>query len=113
MRQRDIKSANRNAYGRDSRGHLGTCNYCGRTVYWWQPEPDMWRAFESWAAGTVDQDEWELHDCNGKYSETSKYKRGPQPSKSKTANQQVICPKCHIINSARVKECLHCGYTLK
>jgi len=67
MNHRQIKESNVVGWHRDSDGYLTDCKYCGRCIYLHCDSDGRWRPYESWAAGTVDEGEWVLHDCYGSY----------------------------------------------
>ena len=39
------------------------CQDCGRMIYMSNRVDGVWRAYKSWAAGDVAENEWELHSC--------------------------------------------------
>ncbi len=58
-----LRMSNRHCYPRNSAGYLKRCDYCGTTIYLKEDCDKRWRPYESWAAGNVSENEWELHQC--------------------------------------------------
>ncbi len=63
MTNREIKIVNRKAWVHGSRGYLRRCRSCANLIYLKRDYDGRWRPYESWAAGNVDEDEWQLHNC--------------------------------------------------
>ncbi len=113
MRIRDIKSANRDAYKRDSNGRLGKCYYCGKTVYFLHKGNDRWEAFLSWRAGDCNQGEWIRHFCPG-FTEGKQQNRSSHHAYANVSvtNDEIMCRNCYLLMPRTLSECDNCGSKL-
>jgi hypothetical protein len=67
MTNRQTKCANLVLDHRNASGFLKPCRECGIQIYLKQDSPGCWRPYESWAAGSVDENEWRLHQCGERH----------------------------------------------
>lgn len=65
MTSRQMKTANLISAHRDARGYLTRCRHCRSLIYIKQDYDGVWRPYESWVEGNVDENEWRRHDCCG------------------------------------------------
>lgn len=112
MRTRDIKSANRDAYLRDSAGRLGKCYYCGQTVYFLHKGNNKWEVYESWRAGNCDEDEWIPHFCSSYTANRRASSSNDSYADSTIAKDEVVCNNCYLLMPRTLAKCDNCGAKL-
>lgn len=49
----------------ENSGFLRTCNQCNESIYLKQDSDGRWRPYQTWFNGTVQENQWVLHRCQG------------------------------------------------